>query len=152
MQPTIQNLERIIHTYSKRLAAVPAAAYAEKSRPEKWSKQEILGHLIDSAQNNIRRFVVAQYEDDPAIAYDQDAWVRCAGYQAYAVTDMVSLWVLLNKHIVVILRKMSPEMAQRKCTMSGQSQSLDWVAADYCNHLLHHLHQILDLDAIAYPG
>ena len=25
------------------------------------------------------------------------------------------------------------------------------VAADNCNHLLHHLHQILDLDPIAYP-
>jgi len=25
------------------------------------------------------------------------------------------------------------------------------VAADYCNHLLHHLHQILDLEPIAYP-
>jgi hypothetical protein len=29
--------------------------------------------------------------------------------------------------------------------------TIDWLAADYCNHLLHHLHHILDLDPIAYP-
>jgi hypothetical protein len=35
--------------------------------------------------------------------------------------------------------------------MGGPPQTMEWVAADYCNHLLHHLHQILDLEPIAYP-
>ena len=151
MEPTIQNLEKIIRTYSKRLAAVPEVVYAEKPRPDKWSKKEILGHLVDSAQNNIRRFIVAQYEDTPDILYSQDEWVDCSNYPGYAVADLVTLWTLLNRHMVMILRRMSPEAAQRKCRMGGEPQSLEWVAADYCNHLLHHLHQILDLDAIAYP-
>jgi hypothetical protein len=152
MQPTILNLEKIIHIYARRLAAVPDVVYAEKPQKDKWSKKEIVGHLVDSAQNNIRRFIVAQYEENPVIGYDQDAWVACSNYQGYASAELVSLWTLLNRHIVVILRRMGPEAAQRKCTMGGQAQSLEWVAADYCNHLLHHLHQILDLEAIAYPG
>jgi hypothetical protein len=53
--------------------------------------------------------------------------------------------------MVIILKQMSPAAAQRMCSMGGQPQSLEWVAADYCNHLLHHLHQILDLEPIAYP-
>jgi hypothetical protein len=151
MQPAILNLEKIIHNYARRLAAVPDAVYAAKPRPDKWSKKEILGHLVDSALNNIRRFIVAQYEDNPTIGYAQDAWVACSNYQGYPTEDLVALWTLLNRHIVVILRQMSPSAAQRLCSMGGQPQSLEWVAADYCNHLLHHLHQILDLDPIAYP-
>jgi hypothetical protein len=151
MQPAIQNLEKIIHNYARRLAAVPDAVYAAKPRPDKWSKKEILGHLVDSAQNNIRRFIVAQYEDNPTIGYAQDAWVACSNYQGYPIEDLVALWTLLNRHAVIILKQMSPEAAQRMCSMGGEPQSLEWVAADYCNHLLHHLHQILDLEPIAYP-
>jgi hypothetical protein len=151
MQLPIEHLEKIIRVYTRRLEALPDEIYAHKPRPEKWSKQEILGHLVDSAQNNIRRFVVAQYEDTPTILYAQDAWVAAADYQQYPVRDLIVLWTLLNRHLVIVLTRMSPETAQRKCGMGGQPQTMEWVAADYINHLLHHLHQILDLDPIAYP-
>ena len=151
MQPTILNLEKIIHNYVRRLATMPEPVYATKPQPDKWSKKEILGHLVDSAQNNIRRFIVAQYEDGPTIRYAQDTWVECSNYQGYPIGDLVTLWTLLNRHIVIVLRQMSPAAAQRPCSMGGQPQSLEWVAADYCNHTLHHLHQILDLEPVARP-
>jgi hypothetical protein len=151
MQTTIDTLQKIVANYSRRMTALSPATYAFKPNPEKWSKKEILGHLVDSAQNNIRRFIVAQYEDTPSIGYAQDEWVRVSGYQDYDTADLVQLWILLNRHIVAILRQMSPEAARRKCIMGGPPQTLQWIAADYCNHLLHHLHQILDLDPIAYP-
>jgi hypothetical protein len=149
--PTILHLEKIVHNYIRRLEALPEEVYALKPQPDKWSKKEILGHLVDSAQNNIRRFIVAQYEDEPVILYAQDAWVSCSDYQHYPIRDLVALWSLLNRHICILLKRMSPDAAQRKCRMGGPPQTMEWVAADYCNHLLHHLHQILDLDPIAYP-
>jgi hypothetical protein len=151
MQTTIDTLQKIVANYSRRMAAISAETYAFKPNPGKWSKKEILGHLVDSAQNNIRRFIVAQYEDSPSIGYAQDEWVRLSGYQEYDAAELVQLWILLNKHIVAILRQMTPEAATRKCMMGGPPRTLQWIAADYCNHLLHHLHQLLDLDAIAYP-
>ncbi len=47
MQPTILNLEKIIHNYARRLASMPDAVYAAKPQPDKWSKKEILGHLVE---------------------------------------------------------------------------------------------------------
>jgi len=152
MQPTIGYLEKIIRIYSKRLEGLSDETYDWRPSPEKWSKREILGHLVDSAQNNARRFIIAQYEDTPSILYSQDDWVVITGYRDYPVRHLVALWTLLNQHIVHILSHLPPGGGQRKCTMGGQPQTLEWVAADYCNHLLHHLHQILDLDPIAYPG
>jgi len=152
VKPTIEYLEKIIRIYSRRLEAVTDETYDWRPSPEKWRKKEILGHLVDSAQNNIRRFIVAQYEETPNITYAQDSWVTCTGYATYPARELIALWTLLNKHIVIILTHMSPEATQRKCAMGGQPQTLEWVAADYCNHLLHHLHQVLDLDPIAYPS
>ena len=38
---------------------------AYKEHPEKWSKKEIIGHLIDSGINNIRRFTLVQIQKEP---------------------------------------------------------------------------------------
>jgi hypothetical protein len=152
MQATIEHLEKIIRNYYRRMEAIPEEEYSRKPNPGKWSKKEILGHLVDSAQNNVRRFIVGQYEDTPKIAYDQDKWVAFSDYQHYPSGDLVVLWSLLNRHICRVLKGVSPQAAQRKCAMgNNQEFTIEWLAADYCNHLLHHLHQILELDPIAYP-
>jgi len=152
MQAIIDHLGKIVVNYSGRLEAIREDIYVYKPAPGKWSKLEILGHLVDSAQNNIRRFVVAQYEDLPVIKYDQDRWVAIGSYKDYPIKDLLALWALLNKHICRILAETSAEAAQRKCAMGdGTPQTIEWLAADYCNHLLHHLHQILDMEPIAYP-
>lgn len=180
MRATIEHLEKIVSNYTRRLKATSEEDYARprpadgkipvlgrtdandgpsakppvaaSPRPGKWSKKEILGHLVDSAQNNIRRFIVAQYEEIPRIGYDQDKWVAIADYQHYPTGDLILLWRLLNLHICRILKGISPGTAARKCEMgNGQQYTIEWLAADYCNHLLHHLHQILELDPIAYP-
>lgn len=150
MQPTIEHLEKIIRVYGRRLEALSDDDFGWRPQPEKWSRKEILGHLVDSAQNNIRRFVVAQYEDTPNITYAQDEWVKDGGYRDYPVKDLIGLWNGLNRHLVIVLKQMPPGAEQRMCAMGGPPQTLKWVAADYCNHLLHHLHQILDLEPIAY--
>jgi len=152
MQAIIENLARIIRNYSGRLRTLPEDIYAYKPGPGKWSKKEILGHLVDSAQNNIRRFIVAQYENIPVIVYNQDEWVAKSDYQHYSTPDLVELWVLLNRHLGHVLAVISPQAAARQCATSHpEPYTLEWLAADYCNHLLHHLHQILDLEPIAYP-
>jgi len=122
MQATIDNLEKIIRNYTRRLQAIPEEEYALKLRPEKWSKKEILGHLIDSAQNNTRRFILAQYEDIPKVGYDQDKWVALSDYQHYPTADLITLWNLLNRHICRVLSGISPEASSRKCAMANMQQ------------------------------
>ena len=152
MNPTAIQLQKIVLDYSPQLKKIDEEDYAAKPNPKKWSKKEILGHLIDSAQSNIRRFVVAQYEDVPKIEYNQDAWVAISDYQHYPTQDLIELWKLLNKHISVILSNTSEEMLQKKCaTNSPETHTIEWLAEDYVKHLLHHLHQILNLEPVAYP-
>jgi hypothetical protein len=41
------------------LAAFSEAESEERPAPERWTKKEVVGHLIDSASNNHQRFVRA---------------------------------------------------------------------------------------------
>src|SRR5258705_1595793 len=142
-------LEKIIDECLPSLKRISPEKFNLKESPGKWSKKEILGHLIDSAQNNIRRFIVAQYEDRPKITYNQDKWVVISDYQHYDEDDLIMLWELINKHICCILRNTSQEMAERE-SQTEDLHTVEWLAKDYNRHLLHHLHQVLDLEPISY--
>ena len=150
MQPIAFELEAIIDQHIAALHAMLKDKMAYKPSPFQWSKKEILGHMVDSAQTNIRRLVVTQYEESPAIVYNQDKWVAISNYQSYDTTDLVNLWQLLNKHFAVIIKNTPAEMLQRKC-QTESLHTLEWIAQDYIKHLRHHLHQVLDLEPVAYP-
>jgi hypothetical protein len=150
MQSIVAELNRIADEHLIALEHISEDKFNFKPSPTKWSKREILGHLVDSAQNNIRRFIVSQYENEPKITYNQDRWVAISNYRHYPLPDLISLWFLLNKHICHILSAMTPEMTERK-SASEELHSIKWLAEDYVKHLLHHFHQVLDLEPIAYP-
>ena len=150
MQTTIRQLEQIVIDYTAQLQQLSETELSFKPSPTKWSRKEVLGHLIDSAQTNIRRFVIAQYEDKPKIVYAQDNWVIAANYQNYHTADLIALWGLLNKHICIVLKNM-PDGGEEKEVLTQELHTIEWLAADYNKHLLHHLHVLLNLEPVAYP-
>jgi hypothetical protein len=150
MESLVVELGEIIERHVPALLALSEDKLTLKSSPTKWSKKEVLGHLVDSAQNNIRRFIVAQHEELPLIIYNQDKWVAAVNYQQYDSKDLIQLWKLLNKHMIVVLKNITPELAERQC-QTGGPHTIEWLANDYVTHLRHHLHQVLDLEPIAYP-
>lgn len=150
MNSIASELRTIVDKYLPALERVPEEKFSYKPSPAKWSKKEILGHLIDSAQTNVRRFIVSQYEQQPKIDYDQDKWVALTNYQDYDPEDLVRLWYLLNRHICHILKNFTSDMVERETENDGV-HTVRWLADDYLKHLLHHLHQVLELEPIAYP-
>jgi len=150
MDTTADQLELAINEYLPKLKLLVDEKTAFKSMPGKWSKKEILGHLVDSAQNNLRRFIVGQYEENPKIVYMQDDWVRINNYQQSKLKDLVQLWYLTNLQLITVLRNSDAKEREKTCETEG-SHSLNWLAADYIRHLRHHLHQVLNMDEVPYP-
>lgn len=150
MRAIASRLEMLIDDYLAQLNNISEEQFSEKPSPVKWSRKEIIGHLIDSAQNNIRRFIVAQYEDDPAIVYNQDKWVALINYQHMDSSVVIKLWYLLNKQIISILQNTSVEASQRTSN-SGELHTIEWLSEDYVKHMKHHIHHALGLEPVAYP-
>jgi len=142
MKTALQELQKIVTLYASRFDALSEDDLALKPAPTKWSKKEILGHLIDSAQNNLRRFIAGQYEDVPRIVYDQNFWVTANSYQQYSKSDVINLWRLVNQQILHVLADMPVENYGRECKTS-EALTLEWLASDYVKHLKHHINQII---------
>ena len=141
----IKQLSEIIEEYSELLKSISDTKYSMKPSPEKWSKKEILGHLIDSATNNHQRFIRAQFENNPAIFYDQDMWVAHSHYNELPVKQLISFWKVYNKHLLEIIKRIPAENLMRECKMrDGKLVTLEYLVNDYVTHLQHHLKQIFD--------
>lgn len=121
----------------------------------KWSAAEIVGHLIDSATHNHRRFVEAQLRPDLVFpGYAQDDWVRLQRYQLADWDRLRQLWRALNEHLIDVVAAIPSEILVRpravhnldeiawKLVSRSESTTLGYFIADYVGHLEHHLAQI----------
>lgn len=144
LQPIVEALLADIDAHAARLRQLPESDLMARPAPGKWSKKEIIGHLADSAHNNIRRFVCGQYQDTPHIIYHQDEWVALQHYQTYDSVALLNLWVALNRHLAHILLHLPQNAFERLCDTGKdrpETHTLHWLATDYLRHLRHHLAQ-----------
>ena len=115
--------------------------------PGRWSKKEILGHLVDSAANNHGRFVQAQLAAEQPLKlrpYEQDAWVRLAGYQHLPSAQLLALWTNYNQLILHLLAQIPEAALAAEClTLNNNPVTLHWLINDYVLHLEHHVWQII---------
>jgi hypothetical protein len=143
MKNIARELQEIVMVYTEKIRLIPEKEFSAKPLAYKWSKKETLGHLVDSAQNNLRRFICAQYEPQaPFVTYQQDFWVETNRYQYMQKEDVIALWALLNMRIGVIVETMPAENYRKECN-TGDLHTLEWLAGDYVRHLKHHINQIL---------
>ena len=150
-------LRRAVTVATPILERISDADAARPRSPGKWSRKEIVGHLIDSASVNHERFVRAQLTDDLICpTYDQEAWVRLQRYADAPWSELVSLWSLFNFHLARVMEAVPVEMRMRerarhnlnqvafRTIPSEQPVTLDYFMHDYVAHLAHHLAQIVE--------
>lgn len=146
MQQVCRRVQELLQLLNEVLPTFSSAELLEPSAPGKWSRHEILGHLIDSAANNHRRFILALTQPEPLAIepYNQDAWVRCADYQHTPLADLLTLWTSYNQQLIRLIARVPPEAHAFRCTYaSGYTVTLRWLMEDYAVHLEHHVQQLL---------
>ena len=128
-----------------RLRCIDEAAASRRPAPGKWSKKEILGHLIDSAANNHQRFVRLQLSSRIDLpGYDGDEWVRVQRYQERSWQEIIELWRQYNTQLASVIRDVDPNALRHTWhTLDGKNLDLEFIMQDYVVHLRHHLNQIL---------
>jgi hypothetical protein len=115
-----------------------------RPEPDKWCAREILGHLIDSACNNHRRFILAQGDVARFDGYEQNAWVARQRYRDVPWRDLVALWTAYNRHLAHVIA-VTPPAALGAAALSPDGSSrvtLSLLMEDYVHHLRHHLGQL----------
>ncbi len=137
-------LEDTLHGSRGPLLAISEQAAGKPLGPDKWSKKDILGHLIDSASNNHQRFVRLQYEELLVMpSYQQNDWVRLQNYRGREWRDLVELWIVYNRHLAHIIRHMDVSAAGHVWKSPANEYKLEFLVEDYLTHLRHHVAQLV---------
>ena len=119
----------------------------QRPLPGKWSKKEILGHLVDSAINNLKRFTEIQFLPQPykIISYQQKELVTVNDYQNIPIEHLLQLWKSLNSQIMYVVQNIPAEKLEFSVDPqydNKETKTLGWVIADYVAHMEHHMRQV----------
>jgi hypothetical protein len=142
---TADELEALVGLWRPVLLGWPESRVSAKESEERWSIKEIIGHLTDSAGNNIQRFVRLQYIKElsfPDYTQHNEAWVAIQGYKDGDWIRLVDLWAGLNLHIVRLLRRIQPDALTHAWTEGSESPvTLRELIPAYISHQKMHLEQ-----------
>ena len=141
---SINKLKEIIETTPSILNNFSEETFNKKENLNKWSKKEILGHLIDSATNNHQRFVRGQFEENPKITYDQNHWNKYNFYQEINSKQLIDFWKIYNIQLLEILNKIEVKNLQKTIDVNEKLLTLEFLVIDYVEHLEHHLKQLIE--------
>ncbi|AXE20845.1 DinB family protein [Runella rosea] len=145
MIQTANELRDIVNQVLPLLQGISDEAAAAKPNPIKWSKKEILGHLIDSASNNQHKFVRTMAQPQlHFVGYAQNHWVVAQHYASANWELLTTLWASYNLQLAHVIENTVPSVLHNTITIEGAGPfTLEFIMKDYAEHLKHHLLQIL---------
>jgi galactose-1-phosphate uridylyltransferase len=137
-------LSRVVEEALVSLWSIGDEEAAERRASDKWSRKQILGHLLDSETNNRQRIVRAQSVEELVLpGYDQEAWVRAHGYAERPWSELVELWRANNRNLAELIRRVPEAAASVPCRIGGGlPMTLQAIVVDYLRHMRHHLAQL----------
>jgi len=158
-------LNQVLSTVPAQIRAIDTEEMNHKPASGKWSKKEILGHLIDSAYNNHQRFLCAESQGNLIFqGYNADEWVLKNDYQNRSIEDVLQMWEVSNRHLSILICSIPTNILQKTTTehrfhvmcmnllQESEPTNLSYLIWDYLFHLEYHLKQVvLDYQEINPP-
>ncbi|MDZ4686860.1 MAG: DinB family protein [Planctomycetaceae bacterium] len=135
-----------VHRAVEELRTLDAELVRQRPEPARWSIQEVVGHLIDSAANNHQRFVRAQFTTELVFPkYEQNEWIDSQAYNDADWLELLDLWVAYNRHLAHVIRRVPDSALEVRCTIGNYAPAtLHFLMTDYVVHLRHHLQKIAE--------
>ena len=93
-------LKQIIDEVRPQLEVLDPDDVSIRPAAGKWSKKEILGHLVDSAACNHRRFILAETKDDLVFEFMLNALRLVNGFSEELFSDRTGLDAAGIEHIM----------------------------------------------------
>jgi hypothetical protein len=121
------------------LRSLPASVATYRYAPEKWSVNELVGHVIDSERlfaNRALRF--GRNDATPVPGFEQDDYVRNATFDAYPLEELASELEAVRHSTIYMFRHMDEEAWTRRGIANNAEVSVRALAYIIAGHELHH--------------
>lgn len=147
-----EKLLKLIEEWETKLLQLRDDIITKRRNIQNRNIKQIIGHMVDSASNNIHRIIHLQYQTSPLIFPDyanlgnNDRWIAIQNYQDEEWQNLVQLWKYLNIHIVHVINNVNIEKLDNEWISAlNETVSLKLMIIDYLRHFKLHLSEIDDL-------
>ena len=134
-----EQLNAVVTAATAWLRAISDTAASKPEREGKWSAKQVMGHLTDSAVNNLGRIVrmqIATGEKMPG--YEQMEWVALQHYGEREWSKVLETWATLNAHVVWTIAHVDKAKLANRGEVAGSELTLGFLIEDYIAHMEHH--------------
>ena len=121
------------------LRGLPESVATYRYAPDKWSVNELVGHLIDSERifgNRALRF--ARGDATPVPGFEQDDYVRGATFDAYPLSELASELQVVRQSTLYFFRHIDDDAWNRRGVANNAEVSVRALAYIIAGHELHH--------------
>ena len=147
-----QKILNLIKTWEPELLSLKTEVLTDRKNKQDRCIKQIVGHMVDSASNNIHRIVHLQYQQSPFIFPDyahfgnNDKWIAIQNYQEMDWFNLVQLWKFSLLHIVHVIRNINHEKLDNIWLSAlGEKISLRDMVISFPKHLELHLSEVEEL-------
>ncbi len=111
-----------------------------KFGPLEWSIKEVIGHLIDGERVfSYRLLRISRNDQTPLPGFDQEDYVREAGFDNSPLSDLLNEFVFLRRANILAIKNMSDESVSRTGTASDSTVSARTLIYMLVGHVEHHM-------------
>lgn len=111
-----------------------------RDAPKEWSIKEVMGHLNDVERVfSYRLLRVSRNDPTPLPGFEQNDYVREAGYDNYSINDLIQEFEYLRRANILAINNMREEPTLRRGTASGATISARALIYMMVGHVEHHM-------------
>ena len=111
-----------------------------RDAPKEWSIKEVIGHLNDVERVfSYRLLRVSRNDPTPLPGFEQDGYVREAGYDHCLLRDLIQEFEYLRRANILMINNMSEEASLHRGTASGNPVSARALIYMLVGHVGHHM-------------
>jgi hypothetical protein len=122
------------------LGGIEASKAGYRYAPDKWSIKELAGHVIDGERIFAYRALRFARNDRTELpGFEQDDYVRHAGFDARSLDDIVREFEFVRRANLLMLKNLDAAAWQRRGIASGAEVSVLALAYIMAGHERHHM-------------
>lgn len=135
----IETLVRQMKETQQLLGGLSPSIGTHRYAPDKWTVNEMIGHLSDTERIfTARALRFARNDSQPLPGFEQDDYVRNSSFNDYPLAELTAGFASVRQSTIYLFRHLGEDAWMRKGIASGAEVTVRALAFITAGHELHH--------------